>query len=96
MVRRAAHTFIPPARSGDTTQPANAPAAKWRVSPSFILQRERPAGWMIQSGLEPFHVYRSGSETQFGFRFHWCGRADDPPKLPCDAIQYRALFLHPL
>jgi hypothetical protein len=38
---------------------------------------------------------RSGREPQSGFRLR-LGLADDPPQFGCDAIQHRALFLHPL
>ena len=39
----------------------------------------------------------SGSKPQFGFSLcRWYGLADDPPQFGCNAVQHRALFLHPL
>jgi hypothetical protein len=35
---------------------------------------------------------KSGDETQFSF----CGFANDPAQLSCDAIEHSALLLHPL
>src|SRR5947207_1023493 len=67
--------------------PVNAPAAEWRVSACF-KRKARPRD---RIGLRE----RSGGETHFGFSLVR-RLADDPPKLRCDAIQHRTLFLHAL
>ena len=62
-----------------------------------VFQKKKPGP--NSTGL-PFcaaAIWKSGSKPKFGFSLcRWYRLANDPPQLGCDAVEHRALFLHPL
>ena len=75
------------------------PAGRQRLADRIIaaLALEPTGAAKRPAGTVSRFVCWSGGETHLSFCVvHGRRLADDPPKLGCDAVQHRALLLHPL